>query len=135
MWWHTGDLGRRDQDGYFCFVDRAKDAIRRCGKNISSFEVERVILLHPAVLDVAAVAIASSVSGDEVKAIVVPMPGASLDSAELFARCDARMPYYAVPRYIRIAAALPRTPNDKTARWSCAPPASSPTPGTVRRPG
>ena len=97
MWWHTGDLGYRDADGYFYFVDRAKDAIRRRGENISSFEVERVILLHPLVLDVAAVAIASDLIEDEVMAVIVPKQGQAIDPAELFAFCDTRMPYFAVP--------------------------------------
>ena len=113
LWWHTGDLGYRDGDGYFYFADRAKDAIRRRGENIASFEVERVILLHPAVLDVAAVAVASHVIEDEVMAVVVAKPGQSIEPAELFAFCDARMPYFAVPRFIRFVADLPRTPNDK----------------------
>ena len=113
LWWHTGDLGWRDADGYFYFADRAKDAIRRRGENIASFEVERVILLHPAVLDVAAVAVASDTIEDEVMAVVVPKPGQSIDPAELFAFCDARMPYFAVPRFIRFVGDLPRTPNDK----------------------
>jgi len=113
LWWHTGDLGYRDEDGYFYFADRAKDAIRRRGENISSFEVERVLLLHPAVLDVAAVAVASDVIEDEVMAVIVPKPGRSADPAELFEYCDARMPYFAVPRYFRFVADLPRTPNDK----------------------
>lgn len=113
LWWHTGDLGYRDEDGYFYFADRAKDAIRRRGENIASFEVERAILLHPAVLDVAAVAIASDVIEDEVMAVVVLKPGQSVGPAELFAFCDARMPYFAVPRFFRFVADLPRTPNDK----------------------
>jgi crotonobetaine/carnitine-CoA ligase len=113
LWWHTGDLGYRDEDGYFYFVDRAKDAIRRRGENIASFEVERVLLLHPAVLDVAAVAVASDVIEDEVMAVVVAKPGQTIEPAELFAFCDARMPYFAVPRFIRFVRELPRTPNDK----------------------
>ena len=75
LWFHTGDLGRKDEDGYFYFVDRKKDALRRRGENISSFEVERAINTHPKVLESAAVAVKSELAEDEVKICVVLKPG------------------------------------------------------------
>ena len=113
LWWHTGDLGYRDEDGYFYFVDRLKDAIRRRGENISSFELERTLLSHPAVLDAAAIAVPSEIAEEDVMAIIVPREGASISHEELFAHCDERLPYFMVPRYFRQVENLPRTPNDK----------------------
>lgn len=113
LWWHTGDLGYRDEDGYFYFVDRQKDAVRRRGENISSYEVERVIFLHPAVLDVAAIAIPSDVVEDDLMIVVVLREGQMLDPKTLFEHCDRNMPSFMVPRYIRFVDDLPRTPNDK----------------------
>ncbi len=112
-WFHTGDAFRRDAEGYFYFVDRVKDAIRRRGENISSFEVESDIMAHPAVREAAAVAVASELGEDEVMAIVALVPGSSLDPAELIAFLAARMPHFMVPRYIRQMEALPKTPTSK----------------------
>jgi crotonobetaine/carnitine-CoA ligase len=113
LWWHTGDLGFRDEDGYFYFVDRLKDAIRRRGENISSFELERTLLAHPDVLDAAVVAVPSEVAEEEVMAIIVPRSGVNISPEELFTYCDGRLPYFMVPRYYRQVEVLPRTPNDK----------------------
>jgi crotonobetaine/carnitine-CoA ligase len=113
LWWHTGDMGYRDADGYFYFIDRKKDALRRRGENISSFEVERILLADGAVLDAAAVAVRSEVGEDEVMAVVAPKAGRTVDPAALFRHCDGNMPYFMVPRYFRILADLPRTSNGK----------------------
>lgn len=113
LWWHTGDLGFRDEDGYFYFVDRQKDAVRRRGENISSYEVERVVLVHPAVLDAAAIAIPSDVIEDDLMIVVILRDGRTLDPKDLFEHCDRNMPSFMVPRYIRFVSELPRTPNDK----------------------
>jgi len=112
-WFHTGDLFRRDRDGQYYFVDRGKDAIRRRGENISSFEVEEQVLAHEAVQEAAVVGVASDVSEQEVMAIVVLRPGRELDPAELVAFLTPRLPHFMVPRYIRIVAALPKTPTSK----------------------
>jgi len=113
LWWHTGDLGFRDEDGYFYFIDRQKDAVRRRGENISSYEVERVVLVHPAVLDAAAIAIPSDVIEDDLMIVVILRDGQTLDPKDLFEHCDRNMPSFMVPRYIRFVSELPRTPNDK----------------------
>jgi len=113
QWLHTGDGFTRDADGNFYFVDRIKDAIRRRGENVSSFEVEIEIDSHPDVLESAAVAVASEFGEDEIKAVVVPLPGRSLDPSDLHAYLADRMPRFMVPRYIEIADSLPKTPTQK----------------------
>jgi crotonobetaine/carnitine-CoA ligase len=112
-WFHTGDCFRRDEDGYFYFVDRRKDAIRRRGENISSFEVEAEVTAYPAVREAAAYAVPSDVGEDEVMIAVAPVEGARLEPAELFAFLLDRMPHFMVPRYVRILAELPKTPSAK----------------------
>src|SRR5216684_3633003 len=97
FWFHTGDAGRQDQDGYFYFVDRIKDTIRRRGENLSSYEIERVLIEHPAVAEAAAVAVRSEIAGgeDEVKACVVLTPGHALSPEALLDFCQTRMPHFA----------------------------------------
>lgn len=112
-WFHTGDAFRRDAEGTFYFVDRLKDAIRRRGENISSFEVEREIIAHPNVREVAVVATQSEFAEDEVLAVVAPMPGCSVDAAELAEFLRPRLPHFMVPRYIRFLDELPKTPTQK----------------------
>lgn len=115
LWFHTGDVLRRDDKGWYYFVDRVKDALRRRGENISSFEVEGVVRSHPAVAECAVVAVAAEELGGEaeVKACIVAGPGKSIDMPDLIAWCDARMPYFMVPRYIEQFDALPQTPSEK----------------------
>jgi len=117
LWFHTGDLGRRDEDGYFYFVDRKKDALRRRGENISSFEVERAVNSHPKVLESAAVAVKSELSEDEVKICVVLKPGESLTPEELIVFANDRMPHFAVPRYVEFMDALPKTPTERVQKY------------------
>jgi crotonobetaine/carnitine-CoA ligase len=112
-WFHTGDGFRRDEAGNFFFVDRMKDAIRRRGENISSFEVEAEVCAHPAVREAAAVAVKSEVSEDEVLIAVSLAEGAALDPAELIAFLRPRMAHFMVPRFVRIIDDLPKTPTQK----------------------
>lgn len=112
-WFHTGDAFRRDADDNFFFVDRMKDAIRRRGENISSFEVEAEVGAHPLVHEVAAVAVPSKYGEDEVLAVVALQPDAVLDPADLIAFLRPRMPHYMVPRFIRFIDTLPKTPTQK----------------------
>jgi crotonobetaine/carnitine-CoA ligase len=115
FWFHTGDAGTYDDEGYFYFVDRIKDCIRRRGENISSYEVEQVLNEHEAVVESAAVAVKSEIAGgeDEVKACIVLRPGMQVEPVALLDYCQERMPYFAVPRYIEYVAALPKTPTEK----------------------
>jgi crotonobetaine/carnitine-CoA ligase len=112
-WFHTGDAFRRDQAGNFFFVDRMKDAIRRRGESISSFEVEAEIRAHPKVRETAVVGVPSEFGEDEVMAIVAPVPGAEIDPLELVSFLTPRLPYFMVPRYIRFMEDLPKTPTQK----------------------
>lgn len=112
-WFHTGDAFRQDHDGNFFFVDRMKDAIRRRGENVSSFEVEAEVLAHPAVREVAVVAVPSEHGEDEVLAVVAPVPGHDLDPAELLEFLIPRMAHFMVPRYVSIVDDLPKTPTNK----------------------
>jgi crotonobetaine/carnitine-CoA ligase len=113
LWFHTGDRVVRDADGAFRFIDRIKDAIRRRGENISSWEVEQVLLAHAAVAEAAVYPVRSELAEDEVMAALVARPGARIDAAELCAFCAARLARFAVPRYIDVVAELPRTENGK----------------------
>jgi carnitine-CoA ligase len=115
FWFHTGDAGRCDTEGYFYFVDRIKDCIRRRGENISSFEVEQVLNSHEAVVESAAVAVPSEIAGgeDEVKACIVLRVGRHVTPEALLDYCQERMPYFAVPRYVKFVDALPKTPTEK----------------------
>lgn len=113
LWLHTGDLLREDDEGWFYFADRAKDAIRRSGENISSFEVEEVLISHPDVAEAAAFGVPSELAEEEVMAAVVLRPGVDLDHRELVAFCEDRLPYFAVPRYYDFRASLPKTETEK----------------------
>jgi len=113
LWFHTGDYAKRDEEGYYYFVDRKKDALRRRGENISSYEVERIVNSHPAVLESAAVAVKDEMGEDEVLVCVAAKPGASPEPTELFEHCRGKMAYFMVPRYIRVLTELPKTPTQK----------------------
>jgi crotonobetaine/carnitine-CoA ligase len=113
LWFHTGDLGRLDDDGYFYFVDRKDDYLRRRGENISSYEIEVAIARHPDVIEAAVVGVASDLLEQEVKAVIVVRPGAQVDAERLARFCVDVVPYFAVPRYIELVEDLPRTPSGK----------------------
>jgi crotonobetaine/carnitine-CoA ligase len=112
-WFHTGDLFRRDSEDNHFFVDRIKDVIRRRGENISSFEVESAILQHGDVREAAAVPVPGAGSEDDVLAVIALRPGAELEPEALIEfLCDV-LPYFMIPRYVRILDALPKTPTQK----------------------
>ncbi len=115
LWFHTGDAVRRDADGWYYFVDRLKDTLRRRGENISSFEVEDVVRAFPSVAECAVVGVPADEDGgeDEVMAFIVPAEGEMVDPAALIAFCERRMPAFALPRFIEIIADLPKTPSEK----------------------
>jgi crotonobetaine/carnitine-CoA ligase len=112
-WFHTGDCFRVDSDGYYYFVDRMKDAIRRRGENISSFEVEAEVVAYEAVREAAAYAVPSDVGEDEVMVAVAPVEGQSIDAETLVRFLGERMAHFMVPRYVRILDELPKTPSSK----------------------
>ncbi len=117
LWLHTGDRVTRDADGIFRFVDRLKDAIRRRGENISSWEVEQALLSHPGVEACAVFPVRSELAEDEVMATVVVKPGASLTEADLIRHCEPLLPRFAVPRFVELAPDLPRTENGKVRKF------------------
>ena len=112
-WFHTGDLMRRDADGCFFFVDRKKDAIRRRGENMSSLEIELEVLAHPAVRECAAYGVDLADGEQEVMVCIAPVDGMRIEPRVLVKWLIPRMTHYMVPRYVRVEAALPRTPTNK----------------------
>lgn len=112
-WFHTGDAFRRDAEGNYYFVDRFKDALRRRGENISSFEVERGVCAHPEVVECAVVAAPGGFAGDEIKAVCVRSEGSALTAAALIEHLTPLMPRFMLPRYVEFVAELPKTPTMK----------------------
>ena len=117
LWFHTGDVLREDADGYFHFVGRRKDMVRRRGENIACAEVEMGIETHPGVLECAVFGVPSDLSEEEVMACVVLRPGSTLTLPELAAHCAEHMARFMVPRYLRQLDALPKTPTDKVEKF------------------
>jgi crotonobetaine/carnitine-CoA ligase len=115
LWFHTGDLLRRDEEGWYYFVGRLKDALRRRGENISAFEVESVIRSHHAVAECAVVGVRADQKGgeDEVKACIVLIENVSFDAADLIRWCETRIPAFMIPRYVEVYDGLPKTPSEK----------------------
>jgi crotonobetaine/carnitine-CoA ligase len=113
LWFHTGDGAVRSPDGWYHFVDRISDSIRRRGENISSSEVEHVLVKHDDVDLAAAYPLPSELGEDEVAAAVVLSPGSSLRPEDLMAWCAPRLAYFAIPRFVRFVDELPTTPNGK----------------------
>ena len=109
-WYHTGDIGRVDDDGYLYFVDRKADYLRRRGENISSFEVERILMGHGKLADVAVHAVPSELTEDDLKITATVADGEELSPDELFRWCIDELPYFVLPRYIEFRAELPRSP-------------------------
>lgn len=112
-WFHTGDIFRKDEHGNYFYMDRAKDVIRRRGENISSLEVEREVLSHQQVLEVAAIPVPNASGEDDVMVVLAPRQGENIDPAELLRFLIPRMAHFMVPRYVRIVVALPKTETNK----------------------
>ncbi|MDN5843101.1 MAG: AMP-binding protein [Alcaligenaceae bacterium] len=112
-WFHTGDAFRKDETGNFYFVDRMKDAIRRRGENISSFEVEAEIAAYPIVNEAAVIPVPSEHSEDEVMCVIATVEGETLDPVKLIEFLQERLAYFMIPRYVRVVDALPKTPTQK----------------------
>ena len=108
-WFHTGDLATKDKDGWFYFVDRKKDSIRRRGENIASFSIEKIVNLHDKILESAAYGVKSELGEDEVMVAVVMKPGESMTPEELLDFCQGKMAYFMIPRYINFVEKLPKS--------------------------
>jgi crotonobetaine/carnitine-CoA ligase len=117
LWLHTGDRVVRDHEGYYKFIDRTKDSIRRRGENISSFDVEKVLMSHPSVEIAAVFPVPSDLAEDEVMTAVVVKSGAALDGAELIRFCEGRLSYFAIPRYVDFVSELARTESGKVQKF------------------
>ena len=117
MWLHSGDIGKFDEDGFFYFVDRKKDYLRRRGENISSFEMEAAFLSHPAIEEVAVHAVPSPVGEDDVKVTAVLKPGAQITEEALCIWAVDQVPYYAVPKYIEFREILPKNPQGRVLKY------------------
>lgn len=113
LWFHTGDAGRFDDDGFLYFEGRIKDAIRVRGENVSAHEVEAVILEDPAVMEVAAIAVPCELGGDDLKVVAVLKPGLVLTPEAIIERATRDLPKYAIPRYVEFVEAMPKTPTNK----------------------
>ncbi|MFI6499468.1 long-chain fatty acid--CoA ligase [Nonomuraea typhae] len=112
-WFRTGDLATRDEDGYYSVVDRTKDMIIRGGFNVYPRELEEVLMTHPAVSLVAVVGVPHPSHGEEVKAYVIPAPGATVGEEELVAWCKENMAAYKYPRVVEFRESLPMTATGK----------------------
>jgi crotonobetaine/carnitine-CoA ligase len=117
MWFHTGDIGKFDEDGFFYFIDRKKDYLRRRGENISSFEMEAAFSDHPDIVEVAVHAVPSDKGEDDVKITAILREGATLAAADLFQWSKDVVPYYALPRYIEFRSSLPKNPQGRVLKY------------------
>jgi crotonobetaine/carnitine-CoA ligase len=119
LWYHAGDLMRKDEDGEYFFVDRKKDFIRYKGRNISSFHVEAVVNAHPAVQQSAAHGVVSAEleAEAEMKVCVVLKPGETLTPEALCRFVNDNAPYFMVPRYVEFLDELPQTPTNRVQKY------------------
>ena len=117
LWLHSGDRVLREKDGQFRFLDRLKDAIRRRGENISSFEVEQVLISHPEIAAAAVFPVGSELAEDEVMAAILRKPESRLSELELIEFCEPRLPRFALPRFLEFVTELPRTENGKVQKF------------------
>lgn len=117
LWFHTGDYVTADADGYYYFVDRKKDVIRRRGENLAPYDVESVLNTHPAVFETVVVGVPSPLGEEDVKAFVQLRPGQTLEARDLFQFAAERLPFFMVPRYLEFVDEIPKTANQKSQRY------------------
>jgi carnitine-CoA ligase len=117
LWFHTGDIGKFDEQGFFYFIDRKKDYLRRRGENISSFEMESAFAQHPDITEVAVHAVPAAAGEDDVKVTAVRQPESQLTAEALFRWAMGKVPYYALPRYIEFRDSLPKNPQGRVLKY------------------
>jgi crotonobetaine/carnitine-CoA ligase len=117
LWFHTGDIGYKDEEGFLYFVERKAHFIRRRGENISSFEVEQIINECPKVLESAVIGVPSELGEEEVKAYIVLQSGQEADPREIIDWCSQRMAYFKIPRYVEFVPQLPKTSTNRVERF------------------
>jgi carnitine-CoA ligase len=118
LWFHTGDLGKVDGEGYFYFCGRKKESIRRGGEEITPYEIEKTLLDHPAVAEAAAVGVPDPILGEEIKVYVVLREGRRAEPRDLIQMCEKRLPKFMVPRYLEFVSSLPKTASEKVQKVS-----------------
>lgn len=116
MWFHSGDAVRRDEEGWYYFVDRIKDALRRRGENISSYEVEHALLAHPAIAECAIIGVPADTEAGEDEVMAVIVPKGELSAREVWEFAIGRIPQFAIPRFVWFRQSLPLTPSAKIQR-------------------
>jgi crotonobetaine/carnitine-CoA ligase len=121
-WMHTGDLGHVDADGWFYFHDRMSLLIKRSGENVSPAEVEAVLTGHPQIAEATVVGVPDPIHDQQVKAVVVPVPGATLTAEDVQLYCREHLAGYKVPAVVELVAAVPYTPSFKVARTAAGAP-------------
>jgi acyl-CoA synthetase (AMP-forming)/AMP-acid ligase II len=112
-WLHSGDMARKDEDGFYYIMDRKKDMIISGGENIYPAEIEDSLLAHPAIADVGVIGCPDEKWGEAVKAVVVVQEGHSLTQEELIEWCRGKIGRYKIPKTVVFADSLPRTPTGK----------------------
>lgn len=117
LWFHTGDIGYRDEDGRFYFVDRKAYTIRRRGENIATQEVEQVLNDHPAVDESAIVGVPSDLGEEDVKAYVITNDGESVTPESVLSHCEERLAYFKVPRYVEFVDEFPKTATERVEKY------------------
>ncbi len=117
LWFHTGDYVWQDEDGYFYFVERKKDVIRRRGENIAPYDVESVLNTHPSVLETVVVGVPSPLGEEDVKAYVMLRPGEEIGPVDLFNYAAERLPFFMVPQFLEFVDEIPKTANQKAQRY------------------
>ncbi len=116
-WFHTGDYAYQDTDGFYFFVDRKKDIIRRRGENISSVEVERVLNDHPAVAESAVIPVPAALSEDDMLAYIVLRPDAETTAEALQQWCRERLAVFKIPNLVEFRPDLPKTPTQRVEKY------------------
>lgn len=117
LWYHTGDLGYKDEDGYLYFVDRKEYAIKKQEETISSFEIERMINETPDIQEVSVFGVQSKRGSEDIKAVVVPRGNASLTPVDVIKHCENHLPYFKLPRYVELVDELPKTPTERVKKY------------------
>jgi len=115
-WFHTGDIGSFDEEGYLSITDRKKDVIIAGGFNIFPKEIDEILFGHPKVLEACCIGVADSYRGETVKAYIVLKPGESMDANELIAYCKEQMAPYKVPTHVEFIDELPKSAIGKILR-------------------
>jgi crotonobetaine/carnitine-CoA ligase len=112
-WFHSGDLGEYDEDGFYYYRGRQKESMRRRGVNISAWEIESVLINHPGVLEVAAHAVPSPWGEDDVKVVIRPTDHGTLRPEGILKYCEGRMASHAIPRFVEFVDEIPKTPTQR----------------------